>query len=92
MDDPQPTDWIHVVGNYIGPYDGQGTRMFIDGTEVDSDTDKHGGPYPTGDGRIVVGRFHTNIDGWYHSVYVDELFFFNRSLSTEEIVQIYNVV
>ena len=71
--------------NYIGPNDGEGIRLFINGTEVARDTDKHRGPYPAGDGRIVVGKWLTDQDKWYKSVQVDELMFFNRFLSSDEI-------
>ena len=42
------------------------------------------------DGRIVVGRWYTDREWAYASVQVDELLFFNRDLSTEEIKMIYH--
>ena len=71
--------------NYIGPNDGEGIKIFIDGVEVTSDTTKGGGSYPTGDGRIVVGRSETDYDFFYGSAQVDELLFFDRCLTLEEI-------
>ena len=71
--------------NYIGPNDGEGIRIFIDGTEVASDTDKNGGPNSAGDGRIVVGRHSTYKDDWYASMQIDELLFFNQALTEREI-------
>ena len=55
------------------------------GAEVASDTDNGGGPYSTADGRIVVGRYYTEEDGYYASVQVDKLVFFNSSLKTADI-------
>ena len=81
----KPAGWTHIVLNYIGPNDGQGITIYINGTEVGSDTSKSAGPYSAGDGRIVVGRLFTDSDKWYSSVQVDELSFFNCHLSPAEI-------
>ena len=32
---------------------------------------------PTGDGRIVIGRYNTDQDKEYSSVHIDELIYFN---------------
>ena len=94
--------WTHLVLNYIGPNDGAGIKMYINGAEVardttkdthprpagteeESDTTKYGGSYSAGDGRIVVGRYYTNQDRYYASVQVDELLFFNQTLTAAEI-------
>ena len=84
------TGWTHVVLNYIGPNNGEGIRMFIDGTEVASSTTKHGRSYSPGDGRIVVGRYYTNYDGNYASVQMDELIYFNAAMTSTEVQLIYN--
>ena len=84
---PEHTGWTHIVLNYIGPNDG--IRMFINGTEVVSDTTKTVRSYSTGDGRIVVGRFSTNQDRNYASVMVDELIYFNASLTSDDVESIY---
>ena len=80
------------MGNYIGPNNGKGIRMFVDGAQVASDTTKQGGPYPVGDGRIVVGRFYVDRDQDYTSVQVDELIYFNASLTSDDVQSIYNSV
>ena len=94
LDDFQPTDWIHIVVNYIGSNEGEGVRMYINGEKMDSDTEKTAGhlTYSTGDGRIVVGRRRTDKDQDYVSVQVDELIIFNRTLSNVEVESIYNAV
>ena len=81
----KPNGWTHAVLNYIGPSNGEGIRIFYNGAQVASDTSNDGGSHSAGDGRIVVGRYNTGEDGNYASVEVDELIFFNRSLSTLEI-------
>ena len=80
-----PTGWTHVVINYYGPNDGQGVRIFYNGTEAARDTSKDSDQSAPGDGRIVVERRSTGSDQDYASADVDELIFFNRSLSTSEI-------
>ena len=49
-------------------------------------------PYPAGDGRIVVGRRFTNDDNHYTTVMVDELLFFNQTLSNDTIDFLYTSV
>ena len=76
--------------NYIGPSDGEGVSIYYDGAEVASGTTKSATPKPAGDGRIVVGRAYTNRDYGYASVEVDELIYFNDSLTSDEVQSFYN--
>ena len=76
--------------NYIGPSDGEGIIVYINGTEVASVTTKFGLLFSAGDGRIVVGRRFTDLDGGYASVEVDELIYFNAALSDTDVQSIYN--
>ena len=85
-----PTGWTHIVMNYLGPTSGQGIRIYYNGNEVASDTTKTTYSYSPGDGRIVVGRRHTDRNQNYASVQVDELIFFNQALSDNEVQLIYN--
>ena len=82
--------WTHIVLNYIGPENGQGIRNYNDGAEVESDTTKNQQSFSPGDGRIVVGRFFTDRNQQYASVQVDELIFFNRTLTSAEVNSVYN--
>ena len=86
------TGWIHVVVNYIGLNNGEGTRMFIDSVEVSSATTKDTGLHSPGDERIVVGRWYKDKDDKYASVQIDELIFFNNLLSSEEVHLLYSAV
>ena len=88
---PMPARWVHVTLNYIGPENGQGIRIYLDGTEVGSRTTKTVLARVAGDGRIVVGRRFTNQDMDYANVQVDELNFFNQSLTSAEVQSIYNI-
>ena len=71
--------------NYLGPNNGQGIRIYYNGTEVGSDTSKTLETKVTADGRIVVGRALTNYNHFYASIQIDELIYFNQALSLEEI-------
>ena len=59
--------------------------IYKDGVDTETDTSRFAGSYGQGDGRIVIGRQLTNIDGSYASVELDELMFFNANLSDPEI-------
>ena len=76
--------------NYIGPNDGEGIRMFIDGAEVRSSTTGSARSVSVGDGRIVVGRLYPDLDQEYASVMVDELIYFNAALTSDDVQSIYN--
>ena len=86
----KPSGWTHVVLNYIGPNDGEGIRGYVNGVEVASDTTKTNASHSAGDGRIVVGRFKTDTDLSYASVHVDELIYFEASLTNDDVQSIYN--
>ena len=79
-----PTGWTHILLNYIGPNDGEGMWIYYNGMVVGRHTTKGGGPYPAGDGSIVVGRCYTDQDRYYATAQVDELIF-NRHLTLDEI-------
>ena len=87
---PKPTGWTHIVFNYIGPNNGQGIRVYIDGTEVDSNTTKDAHLGSVGDGRIIVGRRYTDSNEKYGSVHLDELIYFNAALTSDDVQSIYN--
>ena len=76
----------------MGPNSGEGLRIYYNGAEVGSDTDKSPGSNSAEGGRIVVGRRWVNLDQEYASVQVDELIFFNRALTNVELESIYNSI
>ena len=87
----KPEGWFHLVLNYISLADGQGITIYRDGVLQGSGTSKGGTSqsYSPGDGRVVIGRRWTDRDEWYASVEVDELTFWNRTLTLQEIQAIY---
>ena len=65
--------------------------MYYDGQEVESDTGKDTTrSYIFGDGRTVVGRLYTDQNDSYSSVQVDELMYFNASLTSDDVQSIYD--
>ena len=83
-----PSGWTPVVINYIGPEDGQGIRIYYDGVQRGSDTSMALYSRNTGEGLIVFGRRHTDSDDNYGSVQLDELIFFNATLTDSEITML----
>ena len=77
--------------NFIGPNGGEGIQAFKDGTQhahhmwglSDTQTD--------GDGRMIVGKKHANVNNYYAHVEVDELIFFNQALLEEDVMELYNI-
>ena len=79
--------------NYIGPNNGQGIRIYLDGVQAGSDDTRSDGTFSSrsgGDGRVVVGALYTYKAVFYASVDVDELLFFNQKLSDKQIMDIKN--
>ena len=88
----RPTDWTHIVINYIGTNDGEGLKIYYNVAEAGSDTDKSPGSNSVAVGSIVVGSQVVNLDQEYASVQVYELVFFNRVLTIDELESIYNSI
>ena len=89
----QPSGWTHVVLNYIGPDNGQGIRIYHSGVlTMTEDTKTYFTPL-SGHGRVAVGMDGDCGHGWvYAGVDMDELLFFNKMLSDQEIMDIKNMV
>ena len=85
------SDWIHITLNYNGLNEGEEITFYLNGK-----------PYKTGSGfsennkssrgRIIVGRYNFRfpISNLFDSLdlYVDELLFFNQSLTQTEIMML----
>ena len=84
-------DWFHVVINYFGPNNGQGFKTYFDGNLRITDYTKWQHNTSPSNGKIVIGKFFADIDHYYTSMDLDELLFFNHTLTTQEINSLYNI-
>ena len=78
---------------YQGSKQGQGITIYHDGVQVGEDTNKsfrNADTLAPGDVRMGIGRYYTDRDGWYSSVEVDELTFWNSTISSNEVQLISN--
>ena len=78
-------EWVHGVLNFLGPNDEEGIRIYENGKHVGNHTIITQSSSTEPNGRIVIGRLFTEDNNFYGSVQVDELLFFNHSLTEGEI-------
>ena len=74
-----------MIFNYLGPEEGMGTRVYLDGAYSAGDSSISGDANSIGDSRLVIGRRNSALDKDYAGVELDELLLFNATLSEEEI-------
>ena len=86
----KPTGWTHLVLNYLGPSDSEGIKVYRDGAEG-PDVTKDDLSCSTGDGRVVIGLASPDADRFYGTFQIDELIFFNETLTPEEIQMLASV-
>ena len=77
--------WTHIVLNYLGPDNGMGIKLYVNGQTRAEDDVKSVKSFSPGDERLVIGRANTGADKFYAGVQLDELLMFNTSLADEEI-------
>ena len=80
----KPNGWFHLVINGVG----EGLNVYING-ELEGNAGLERYNVESGDGRMVIGRRYTNKDKYYVTVMVDEMTFWNRNLTTQEIQAIH---
>ena len=81
---PVPTEWYHLVFNYIGRFPVSGLDSVViyhDGAELGSSTHKTLYNSNAGTGIVVIGKHFVQLEQDFASVMVDELLFFNRYLT-----------
>ena len=83
-------EWVHTVVNFIALNNGEEIRIYHDGNLIRSKTmTTRAFNLPANDNRkIVIGRAFTGLNEYYASVYVDEMLFYNQSLTVDEIVKL----
>ena len=60
-----PPVWIHLAINYIGPSDGQGVWIYVNGQLEGMKDTKEPGSYPEGEGQVVLCRAFSDKDAHY---------------------------
>ena len=85
-----PSEWYHLVFNYKKHY-GDFIVIYHDGAEVGVGTQKTPFDRNGGAGVVVIGRNFVQSERAFASVMVDELLFFNRFLTGEEVQILYNM-
>ena len=79
-------DWQHVVLSFVkGREDKDEIQIYNNAENIATDKTKAPGTNSKGNGRIVIGRHFSGLDGKYASVEVDELLFCNQALTEKEI-------
>ena len=87
-----PPTWYHLVFNYIGTTNAEGVVIYHDGVHVGSSTEKTSYARNTRPGVVVIGRYFVQLlEEGFASVVVDELLFFNRIITTDEVQILYNM-
>ena len=79
-----PNGWFHLVVNFIAP---NTIRLYHNRTMV-GHKNFFSHHHNVGDGRIIIGRQYTDTDGLYTSIQIDELRFFNRTLTEAQILML----
>ena len=83
--------WFHVVINYFGANIRQGFKTYFNGNLNVTSTTKFPHTITPSNGKIVIGRAYTEIDNVYTSMEVDELLFFNHTLTTQEVNSLHDI-
>ena len=68
---------------------GVGITIYQDGREIATTTTMIAESKPTGNGQVVIGKRTGRFGDRYTSVSVDEIKFYNRQLSEQEISDMY---
>ena len=85
---PVPIGWTHMVLNY-DIYTGKGFDIYYNGTFIGGDNAPYTGSFSVGDGHTVIGRRRlVTFDTDYASVQMDELVFFNKKLTDDQIYEL----
>ena len=77
--------------NYIGTNNADGVAIYHDGVEMEGNTQKTANTKNKGPGVAVLGRYFVQLEQYFASVMVDELLFFNRYLTPQEVQILYNM-
>ena len=88
---PLSAEWFHLVLNYLGPDPDHGVDIYQYGEDLMIDDNIVPNTSPSGTGVVVIGKSSPKADRGYSSIMVDEVMFFNRKLTMDEIGILYNM-
>ena len=77
-------DWTHLTLVYKNnePYS---IALYINGDLIATDRTQVAQDTIPADGRIVLGRAYSDMNAFYTSIDIDELGFYNRPLSSDDV-------
>lgn len=75
--------------NYLGPDEGEGIQVYIDGVLAVVDTGRDDETKAATDGKVVIGRRFSDRDYNYGEAIIDELMMFNQALSQQQVQDLY---
>ena len=84
-----PAGWFHIVVNFHGAE--AGFSLYVDGSHVGTHTAKQPQTNLVLSKEIGIGRLYLNTDDYYSTVEVDELMIWNRNLSAQDVLDIFNL-
>ena len=77
--------------NYVGTNNAEGVTIYHDGVEVGSSAQKVSYERTVGPGVVVIGKYNVHSEQDFASVMVDELLFFNRIITADEVQILYDM-
>ena len=90
-----PNGWFHMAIVVDGPSRISDVSLYINGANKTVDIDTRTvtmATNRTGSGDLIIGRYEEDSKVVYANILMDELYFWNRVLSEEEIREMYNSV
>ena len=83
--------WFHLGVVYLGPNNGQGLIVYVNGTAAGRGTTRVADVNQQGNRQLVIGKKFINSDDDYSSVAADELTLWSRELTVQEIEDLYQM-
>ena len=83
--------WFHLVVVYLGPNNGQGLIVYVNGTAAGRDATRVADVNQQGNGQLVIGKKFIDSDNDYSSVAVDAMTLWSRELTVQEIEDLYQM-
>ena len=93
IDIGRPTGWVNAVLNFKGPDGAQGISGYNNGTHIGTNTTKINADerFQENNREIHIGLLDSFVNAHYATVEVDELQFYNRYLTDEEIARLHQI-